>query len=1052
MSGLRGLIALLRPAGGRREQAAREDRASFRLLMPPLPIALTAILLLLPARPGSAQPLDANHPELIWRTMETEHFIVHYAAGTERTAATIAKIAEEIHDPITGLYGYAPDTKFHFIIKDTDDYANGAAYYYNNKMVIWSTALDYDLRGTVNWLRNVITHEYTHIIQLGAARKLPRNLPAIYLQVLAYEEEKRPDVLYGYPNVLASYPFAMTVMPMWFAEGTAQFNSPELRYDYWDSHRDMQLRIRALSDSLLPLREMEVFGKNSLGSEAVYNHGFSLVRYISETYGPDALARMTRGMKTLYRYDFNRAVKNAIGIDGEQLYAEWKDQLTRKYRERTAAIRAGEVSGRPLHREGYANFYPRWSPGGDTLYFSSNRGEDYLGERSIWRMPASGGKAKRVVEGASSPFDLTADGRWMIYSRIVRQKNESYFADLYLRDLRRDKEVRLTRMARAMDPSFAPDERSVVFIVNRDGTKNLATLPLPPREAWAKLKPLPAGSVRLLTRFTDGTQCWRPRFHPGGGWIAYARGVTVGRDIYRIRPDGTGERLLIGGPGDQRDPAFSPDGKWLYYADDHTGIFNLYRLRLDGEGEPEPLTNVLGGAFMPAPAGNGGVAYTEFGAKGFQLHVLDDPGPVDPAAMVYEPDFLQRLPLVTYDDTAVDTPAAEPYSNPFENLFFVPRIAFDYGTFKPGVYIFSSDFLEKLNLFAGFDLNTRGEFDILSMLEFRALRPTLFVEGYFLKRVDDERFRDPYVIVGETPDGRPIYDTYRIDYSFHLLEVDGGARMRLSTPLQLELRGIWSRYQAFQTFEDHSTFNYTYFIGRSVQARLDADFTQRRVGGNVHPRGGWRGQLTAAWENNKFIEGFEINADAFTLQEVYTPYRYWRFEGDATTWWNPLGRLVFQPRLRGGYLDRQVDPFMHLYAGGLHGMRGYSFYSLGGTRTFILSLALRHPLWRAGHRRIGWLRLDGIWGALFGDVGDAWRERGFTPEQAKRDIGLELRAKFYSWYGYPTAVTLSAARGFDTFSITENLRTTRYEPQWRYYLTVLFDFETIFPSAPFARR
>jgi len=171
---------------------------------------------------GQMQPF--NHPELEWRTIETDHFYVHYHQGTERTARLTAKIAEQIYDPITSLYSYEPDGKIHFIIRDHDDASNGAAYYYNNKIELWAPSLEFFLRGNHNWLRNVITHEYSHMISLGAARKLTRQIPAVYVQWLGYEEEKRPDVIHGYPNRLVSFPVAGTVIPMWFAEGVAQFH------------------------------------------------------------------------------------------------------------------------------------------------------------------------------------------------------------------------------------------------------------------------------------------------------------------------------------------------------------------------------------------------------------------------------------------------------------------------------------------------------------------------------------------------------------------------------------------------------------------------------------------------------------------------------------------------------------------------------------------------------------------------------------------------------------------------------------------------------------
>lgn len=1010
-----------------------------------------------------AQPLDANHPELVWKTTETEHFFVHYDTTAARTARVLAKIGEEIYPTLTDLYDYEPDTKLHLIVKDTDDYANGGAYYYNNKIWIWATPLDYELRGTKDWLRDVLTHELTHMMQLGAARKLPRNIPAVYLQVLAYEEEKRPDVLYGYPNVLVSYPFAMTVMPMWFAEGTAQFNSPEYRYDFWDSHRDMQLRTRALNGELLALNDMEVFGKNSLGNEAVYNHGFSIVGYIADTYGVEKLRALTEQQAKLHRISFDGSVRNVLGISARQLHDDWVSWLTARYQTATDTIRAHETGGEIIDTTGYANLYAKFAPDGETLYYVSNRGNDYFSERSIFELDRAvvdnpdttfadeeEGEPQLVVEGATHAFDFTADGRWMVYSRIVRQANESYYSDLFLRDLETDDNIRLTVSGRAWEPSFHPDESRLVFVVNRDGTLDLATLDLPAKEQWPELDAMPADSIRRLTNFNDGRRCYRPVYDPDGGTILFAMSRDVGRDLMSIDGDGSNLRIAVGGDGDQRDGIWGPSGKIIYYASDVTGIFNIYRHNL-ATGQTDALTNVVGGAFSPALSPDAmTLVYSEWTSDGYRLARLDEPRPLDRPHLDYGRDYLDDLPVAMFDDSDPDSLDAEPYKPIFERLFFVPRIAFDYGTFKPGVYVFSSDFLEKLQLFGGFDINTRGEFDALAMLDFRAFRPTFFALGYYLKRKDDERFEDPQRIVDEYIDENgelaPVYDTYGIDYTFDLMLFDVGARMRLFTPLEAEARASISRYQANLDYDDGTTFHYTYFKGRYLQLRLDYNTMPEMIKGNVHPRMGTRAQLTVAWEDNQFIDGFEINASALTLQEVYSNYKYWRVEGDATHWYNPAGELTVQPRLRFGYLDKQVDPFMHLYAGGLHGMRGYSYYSLGGTRKLIGSLALRHPVWQPQRSRSGWLHWDGIYAGLFGDAGDAWRERAFDPGKLKTDLGVELRAKFYSWYGYPTAVTLAAARGFDRLTVTENDETTTYEPGWKFYFTVLFTFETIFPG------
>ncbi|MFT7695859.1 MAG: hypothetical protein ACI8P2_004495, partial [Candidatus Latescibacterota bacterium] len=98
-----------------------------------------------------------NHPELEWQVIESDHFRVMYHQGLEAAAERATQIAEEAYGPITQLYGYEPGEKVRIVLKDYDDYANGAAFFYHDTIEIWTTSLDhdYELRGTSDWLRNV---------------------------------------------------------------------------------------------------------------------------------------------------------------------------------------------------------------------------------------------------------------------------------------------------------------------------------------------------------------------------------------------------------------------------------------------------------------------------------------------------------------------------------------------------------------------------------------------------------------------------------------------------------------------------------------------------------------------------------------------------------------------------------------------------------------------------------------------------------------------------------------------------------------------------------
>ncbi|MCY3761297.1 MAG: biopolymer transporter Tol, partial [Gemmatimonadetes bacterium] len=233
-----------------------------------------------------------NHPELQWEVLQTPHFQVFYHDGLRRAAERAAEIAEAAYGPVTELYRYRPGGRVRIVLKDYDDYANGAAFFYHDAIEIWTTPLDhdFDLRGTCDWLANVITHEFVHIVSLGAARKAWQRTPALYLQHFGYQRERnRPDILTGFPDLLVSYPLAATVFPMWFAEGVAQYQVAAARHDRWDANRDMVLRVAALEEKLLSFDQMGVFGKSGFGNEFVYDHGYALVRYIAAEHGDDAL-------------------------------------------------------------------------------------------------------------------------------------------------------------------------------------------------------------------------------------------------------------------------------------------------------------------------------------------------------------------------------------------------------------------------------------------------------------------------------------------------------------------------------------------------------------------------------------------------------------------------------------------------------------------------------------------------------------------------------------------------------------------------------------------
>ncbi len=429
-------------------------------------------LLLVSFTVNFAQFNDYN-PDYNWLTIKGKHVRVHYHEEAERTARTVAKIADEVWDPITSLYQYDPGI-IDFIIKDIDDYSNGATYFFDNKIEIWASSLDFDLRGTHNWLRNVISHEFTHMVQIQSALKVSRTIPIFYLQFMNYEDKRRPDILYGFPNFIASYPVPGINVPSWFAEGTAQYMRKEFGYDDWDTHRDMILRSYALENKMLTWNQMGVFEKTSLGNESVYNSGFALTRYISQKYGEDKLRLITHKLGKLFNFTIDAAFQEVLGKNGNEIYNEWSSFLKEDYKKRIADVVSNKVAGDIICSEGFGNFLPEFSADGKKILYISNKTADYMSLSSLYLYDLETKKDKLIQNGVRSTSSFIKGSNKVVYAKLSDDNPKwTNIHDLYVYDLESEKETRLTFGLRANNPSVSNDGKKITFIYQNDGTVNL---------------------------------------------------------------------------------------------------------------------------------------------------------------------------------------------------------------------------------------------------------------------------------------------------------------------------------------------------------------------------------------------------------------------------------------------------------------------------------------------------------------------------------------------------------------------------------------------------
>ena len=86
-----------------------------------------------------------------------------------------------------------------------------------------------------------------------------------------------------------------------------------------------------------------------------------------------------------------------------------------------------------------------------------------------------------------------------------------------------------------------------------------------------------------------------PVWSPDGEWIAFTRRDQGGRRIGIIKPDGSGEKLLTAGSGDEGPSWAASSREILFQRGGAQGRNGLYRVALDGS-EPRQLTTPQDGS------------------------------------------------------------------------------------------------------------------------------------------------------------------------------------------------------------------------------------------------------------------------------------------------------------------------------------------------------------------------------------------------------------------------------------------------------------------------
>jgi Tol biopolymer transport system component len=933
----------------------------------------------------------AGDPKRVYRTVESEHFIVHYWVPLDDVARRVAVVAERAHRILSPALDHQPSEKTLIYVTDDTDSANGfAGVLPKNAIQLYATAPsgfseldDYD-----DWLYGLVAHEYTHILHLDTMSGLPNIYNRIFGKTWA-------------PN---------QVMPRWVIEGIATYE--ESKRSAGGRNRgtrfDELIRIAWKGDYDLRLDQVSGAPRQYPRGNAAYIYGSHFLQYVFDRFGDDTLREMSHTSGSYAPpFAINRQIAKVVGKPFTELYDDWKLYLRDKYSmQEMAAERRGMQTGRALTRTGEANLLPHYSADGRELYWLAYDGYTLPGVRAM-PVGTDASSARDVVQiDAMGPFDLLPDGS-LVYEQGRQHRAVYSYEDLFRWDARTRQEIRLTNGRRARDPAVSPDGRRVAYSQNERAESVLAVMDL-----------APDAPSTVLWRGARYDNAYQPAWSPDGTRIAFSAWRNGGwRDILVVEvatgriDEVTSDRAI------DTHPKWSPDGSLVFFASDRTGISNIYAFDTRDRSTWQ-LTNVLGSAFSPAPSPDGKrLAFIASVPKGgYDLFELE----LDRSTWLPARDYFddRPAPVDVADDEAIVS-AARPY-RAIESL--APRVwtlQVDTTTGSANIQTAGSDAvgLHGYSLAVGLDYisgdtnigASYGYFGFLPAIRFAMSRTLLDRGGWRVDGVNRTYKEEDWsgtLGVGIPFESRPSSSwTLAFDYDidwFRLVEaptmtIDPNMRVPVHPPTDYVQAGIGTRV-AFSTVRG-TTFglgSQTGFDG-SVGIRLD------------HP------VLGAQYRN-------------VTLS--YATDRYQRL------WWGktPVLSLRLVGALRTGDLPRAgtfglggvpaqdvARSIVDSTRSGSSGfLRGYAPRTVAGNQFHLLNLEYRQELWSIEHGLATLpIYLRRLHFGILSDTGTAFDTKFEAETNLRTSLGAAVRLDVFFGYFVPGTFEFGYSRGLIADGVNE---------------------------------
>lgn len=952
-----------------------------------------AVVIVFLASPALAASFN---PGVDWRTLEGPHFRVHFPERIRENAQRAAAILEEIYPKVTEEWDWRPWGKTEVVLTDSTDESNGmTSVLPYNWMLIYVAPPDPDssLAHYDNWLRELLIHEFTHLVQIDAVGGSWWPLRFLMGKTVS--------------------PSGMN--PMWLREGVAQYGETDFTAGGRGrgSYSEMVVRTAVIEDAFPAIDQADGQGWKWPSYKGAYIYGIKFVQWLVEQYGEEKFMQLDRRIRSSILIGMlNHDARNVYGKTMYELWREWRQDLNDRYAKKLAELEQQGITQPaevivPTKRDGqYSD--PALSPDGTMLVYTATSPH---GKAQVRLLNLQTGEESVLKEGQTAvQFSWSPDGQRIAWSSMGSYKTYNRFYDLWVYDFSIEKErkraKKLTSGARARDPEFDRSGVNLFFVAGDKGTDALKRIDVESKEITVLTKDVPPHQ-----------QFANPRISPDGASLALS--VWKPDEGYRVwiyTVDGMPVRRLTADKGIavEARPAWSGDGRFVTFSSDQSGIANLFRAPREG-GRVQQLTNVVSGVFQPQPTSDTSVVAQYYTSKGFVIARFDvsppqfgapakggkaakgkgvavaegregdgalgqsEPASSAEPALPLDPELFKERPYVSFGKSL------------FLPRFILPNVAYANDTLFASLSTGGTDVLRWQNWLASGTYRTDANFfGFHFRYWYSRYRPTFGVSvNRYAVDFSQYRFSDrPNEIV-------------------HLFEKRQGVSPFVIIPIQNHGVSLAYYYEDHQpltslTPAEESIFNFGKFAGfRAEYFYGDAE----KYPASISKENGRNIRLTGTVSNSVFGagEGNEQIIAAGDWREFIRLYRHHvlalRASG-GTTWGDKMAQGTFGV---GGAIGEGA------FGGGgsfnYFPLRGLPVSAFAGNSAMVLSAEYRLPLF-SPQRGLGTTPffLKNISAAFFADYGNAWT--GDIPMSKLLDdfllgVGAELRGDFVIGHGLP---------------------------------------------------